>query len=93
MSKSEYAFHAALKPGRTPTLGQRPMHVRCFKRRLEPTSRSRSFQWEPGLLWPCIGRSALQHGRVFIAGDAAHLFTPTGGLGYNTAIEDAINLA
>ena len=25
-------------------------------------------------------------------GDAAHLFTPTGGLGYNTAIEDAVNL-
>ena len=33
------------------------------------------------------------HGRVFIGGDAAHLFTPTGGLGYNTAIEDAVNLA
>jgi 2-polyprenyl-6-methoxyphenol hydroxylase-like FAD-dependent oxidoreductase len=30
--------------------------------------------------------------RVFIAGDAAHLFTPTGGLGYNTAVEDAVNL-
>jgi 2-polyprenyl-6-methoxyphenol hydroxylase-like FAD-dependent oxidoreductase len=30
--------------------------------------------------------------RVFIGGDAAHLFTPTGGLGYNTAIEDAVNL-
>jgi 2-polyprenyl-6-methoxyphenol hydroxylase-like FAD-dependent oxidoreductase len=29
---------------------------------------------------------------VFIGGDAAHLFTPTGGLGYNTAIEDAVNL-
>ena len=33
-----------------------------------------------------------QRGRVFIAGDAAHLFTPAGGLGYNTAIEDAVNL-
>jgi 2-polyprenyl-6-methoxyphenol hydroxylase-like FAD-dependent oxidoreductase len=31
-------------------------------------------------------------GRVFIGGDAAHLFTPTGGLGYNTAVEDAVNL-
>ena len=31
-------------------------------------------------------------GNVFIGGDAAHLFTPTGGLGYNTAIEDAVNL-
>ena len=33
-----------------------------------------------------------QHGPVFIGGDAAHLFTPTGGLGYNTAVEDAVNL-
>lgn len=32
-------------------------------------------------------------GRVFLAGDAAHLFTPTGGLGYNTGIDDAANLA
>jgi hypothetical protein len=31
-------------------------------------------------------------GRVFLGGDAAHLFTPAGGLGYNTAVEDAVNL-
>ena len=30
--------------------------------------------------------------RFFIAGDAAHLFTPTGGMGYNTAVDDAVNL-
>ncbi|TAL79906.1 MAG: hypothetical protein EPN76_01075 [Burkholderiaceae bacterium] len=32
-------------------------------------------------------------GRIFLAGDSAHLFTPTGGMGYNTGIEDAANLA
>lgn len=35
---------------------------------------------------------SFQQGRVFLGGDAAHLFTPTGGLGYNTAVEDAVNL-
>jgi 2-polyprenyl-6-methoxyphenol hydroxylase-like FAD-dependent oxidoreductase len=33
------------------------------------------------------------HGRVLICGDAAHLFTPTGGFGMNTGIDDAANLA
>jgi hypothetical protein len=33
-----------------------------------------------------------QRGRIFLGGDAVHLFTPAGGLGYNTAVEDAVNL-
>jgi 2-polyprenyl-6-methoxyphenol hydroxylase-like FAD-dependent oxidoreductase len=32
-------------------------------------------------------------GRVLLAGDATHLFTPAAGLGYNTAIDDVANLA
>jgi len=32
-------------------------------------------------------------GRVFIAGDAAHLVIPTGGLGMNTGVGDVIDLA
>lgn len=32
-------------------------------------------------------------GRVFIAGDAAHIHSPAGGQGMNTGIGDAINLA
>jgi 2-polyprenyl-6-methoxyphenol hydroxylase-like FAD-dependent oxidoreductase len=34
----------------------------------------------------------LRRGRIFLGGDAAHLFTPAGGLGYNTAVDDAVNL-
>lgn len=34
-----------------------------------------------------------QDKRVFLAGDAAHLFTPTGGFGLNTGIDDAANLS
>lgn len=35
----------------------------------------------------------MQYGRVFLAGDAAHLITPAGGKGMNMAIQDAVELA
>ena len=34
-----------------------------------------------------------RHGRIFLAGDAAHIHSPAGGQGMNTGIGDAINLA
>lgn len=32
-------------------------------------------------------------GRVFLAGDAAHVHSPAGGMGLNTGVQDAVNLA
>lgn len=37
--------------------------------------------------------SRYRSGRVFLVGDAAHRFPPTGGLGMNTGVVDAQNLA
>ena len=34
-----------------------------------------------------------RHGRIFLAGDAAHVHSPAGGQGMNTGMQDALNLA
>jgi len=45
--------------------------------------------------WRCTADLAQRYrdGRIFLAGDAAHLMPPTGGFGGNTGVHDAHNLA
>ncbi len=45
--------------------------------------------WEP----TALVANRYQIGRVFLAGDAAHITTPEGGLGMNCGVADAHNLA
>src|SRR5439155_13790936 len=38
------------------------------------------------------GAARYRSGRVFLAGDAAHIHSPAGGQGMNTGIQDSVNL-
>jgi 2-polyprenyl-6-methoxyphenol hydroxylase-like FAD-dependent oxidoreductase len=90
--KAEFAFHAALHEGEDADAWTEADARRAFAQALgrEIPIEVLSFgTWTAG---HSLVAQSFQRGRVFLAGDAAHLFTPTGGLGYNTAVEDAVNL-
>jgi hypothetical protein len=88
----EFAFHAALHEGEdAQTLdhaaARKMLHEALdFEVDVEILSTQ---NWTAG---HSLVAEKFSQGHIFLMGDAAHLFTPTGGLGYNTAIEDAVNL-
>ena len=90
--QGELVFHAALRDGEDANTWSEPDARRVFA---EAMGRDIPFEilslgtWTAG---HSLVAQSFGHGHVFIAGDAAHLFTPTGGLGYNTGVEDAVNL-
>lgn len=91
--KSEFAFHTQLKPHEREEditdQQAREMFQAAVGVPVEVEILSRG-SWTAG---HSLVAEHFQKGRVFLGGDAVHLFTPTGGLGYNTAVEDAVNLA
>jgi 2-polyprenyl-6-methoxyphenol hydroxylase-like FAD-dependent oxidoreductase len=60
------------------------------------TAFGRPFEFEILSIMPWVRRELVADsfgsGRVFIAGDAAHLTSPTGGFGMNMGIQDAVDL-
>lgn len=89
---SEYAFHAALRPGEDADHWTQDDARRVFAEAVGLEVPIEILSMGTWLAGHALVAQSFQRGRVFIAGDAAHLFTPTGGLGYNTAVEDAVNL-
>lgn len=91
--KGEFAFHTQLKPHEVESDVTEDDARRMFQAaagapvEVEILSRG---SWTAG---HALVSNHFRSGRVFLGGDAVHLFTPAGGLGYNTAIEDAVNLA
>ncbi len=90
---AEFAFHAALKPGEDADSWTESDARRVFAQAVGAEIPIEILSMGTWLAGHALVAQKFQRGRVFIAGDAVHLFTPTGGLGYNTAVEDAINLA
>jgi len=89
--RDEFAFHTQLKPGESEDVSD--------ERARELFAQAMGVELDMELLavdtWiagHALVAQSLGRGRVYIGGDAAHLFTPAGGLGYNTAVEDAVNL-
>lgn len=76
--------------GRAPEL----RHIQAVLDRLSPEPTTAS-----NLRWSSVFRishrivDAYGRGRVFVAGDAAHIHPPTGAQGMNTGIQDAQNIA
>lgn len=88
----EFAFHAAVHPGEDADQWDAADAQRIVDEVMGvhvPIEVLSQGTWVAG---HSLVAERFQQGRVFLGGDAAHLFTPTGGLGYNTAVEDAVNL-
>jgi hypothetical protein len=89
--RDEFNFHTQLRPGETEDITDteaNAMFERALAAPLKVEIIARS-AWNAGYT---LVAEKFQRGRIFLGGDAVHLFTPAGGLGYNTAIEDAVNL-
>jgi len=88
----EFAFHAAVHDGEDADAWTAEDAQRIFNQAMGcelPIEVLSVGTWMAG---HALVAESFGQGRVFLGGDAAHLFTPTGGLGYNTAVEDAVNL-
>lgn len=69
-------------------------HVQAVLDRLSPEpATARNMRWSSVFRISHRIVDAYGRGRVFVAGDAAHIHPPTGAQGMNTGIQDAHNLA
>jgi len=90
--KGEFAFHTQLRDGEDQANISDDQALAMFRAAVgspvEAEILSRG-TWTAGyaLVADSYGRD-----RVLLGGDAVHLFTPAGGLGYNTAVDDAVNV-
>jgi len=90
--KGEFAFHTQLRPHEVESEITPQRALAMFEAAVGAPIRAEILSFGTWIAGYALVAEGFQRSRVFLAGDAAHLFTPAGGLGYNTAIEDAVNL-
>ena len=90
--KGEFAFHTQLKPHEEEAAIDETRAADMVRQALGAPLDVQVLSRDTWTAGHALVAERFGEGRVFIGGDAAHLFTPTGGLGYNTAVEDAVNL-
>ena len=88
----EFAFHTQLTPAQSESSVTEGEAVAMVQETIGLPLRVEVLARAPWTAGHSLVAESFFRNRVFIGGDAAHLFTPTGGLGYNTAVEDAVNL-
>ena len=91
-STNAFQYQAGLPPGQDPALTLENMQAILDRRSGRTDIRLRAPEWSS--LWRANVRlvDRYRDGHVFLAGDAAHIHSPAGGLGMNTGIQDAHNL-
>jgi 2-polyprenyl-6-methoxyphenol hydroxylase-like FAD-dependent oxidoreductase len=90
--KSEFAFHTQLRDGENEDEISDADALAMFKAAVGAPIEAEILSRDVWTAGHVLVAERFQRGRILLGGDAVHLFTPTGGLGYNTAVDDAVNL-
>lgn len=88
----EWSFHQSFAPGDPAAFDVEGLHARVRRMLGIPDL---EYDLQAVSHWEFEGVTAERYrtGHVFLVGNAAHRHPPTGGLGLNTAVQDAHNLA